>query len=521
MPSSHPKSKEGASKSISIQNHVPSRALVAAVLSGFLHAGIGIALSQKTEAMENDQKRMRIKGAPGLLSNHVNGLPNATDKKQYKDILRSIPEVREDLGNFFLETEYHEGRLTPEELKRAQETLDASIQYYQELLKSTEVGEVLNSLIRGQGNYSTKHSCLNQILNEKKGNCEARAKFMAVVLNRLGPKIPKESIKFQLFRNHIRTVVLLNGDWYTMEKPSLAKLEKKDLENTALIGLDSFIKSYLGEKIEAQVELVEKNASLTTTPMTDSYFELELAEGISKNDLRDFSDNGFDGEIITGMDYLDNPIRKLRNSAGGTIEIEWIDKEEAERLKKIQHEKNPMPAEFYNMLCEEEKKLAILYRDKKYEEFKNQINPLMFFALSSLKSPLEDTKESDECLKKMETMQVMIGRIKAMIDHPEVAKNHLETLCAIMEELNSRKRLKNNCIPNENNPNTKRWIKSGMDQIALLRWAVRDIKVNGHKVDEIITAQNGLEECEKILGKLDKNKYKFDIKDIDALINAK
>jgi hypothetical protein len=196
-----------------------------------------------------------------------------------------------DLGEFYLKTEYIEGRINEAEMKVSLEKLSAAEADLRVGMEEKGVIKTLQAITDRQGDYSGQNSYLSSALDEKKGNCQAREKRSAALVQRLYPeaKIAYQSVKIE-GQMHTRTLVKIDGQWHNMENPEVPMTDK-ELEGTVLYDKYDYVRNYAGEKPigefkklpDAQVS--EKTHTKLTA--TDDYLGLPMPEGVNTEDITD------------------------------------------------------------------------------------------------------------------------------------------------------------------------------------------------------------------------------------------
>ncbi len=286
--------------------------------------------------------------------------------------LRESREMREDLGMFFLKSEYYDGGINEQGLEAAGKKLEEIIEDFRQMAENDKnIYRVLHELIQEQGAYKGNSSYLSRLLLGRKGNCEARAKLIISITNKVYPDLP---VKLQLYRDHIRALVQISGQWYSMEKPTLEPVTEEDLKNTVLADSSFFVQSYLGE--EASVEEVEVTGNpnppktlVTDTPFTnliDSDVNKKLADYSGEIPLDETEEVRHEFEEVSAIPpgaELPEPIESVPPKESN-IQITYLTEEQTEELL---HNRNWFPGGWYEQLNDREKGLVDLYRDKKYE----------------------------------------------------------------------------------------------------------------------------------------------------------
>jgi len=343
------------------------------ILSALLHTGIFAYPFRSEISAEFKNVRNRI-------TNIFKGLTRTSGKSEYIGRLKESREKQEDDGIFYLKSEYFAGGIDANELKEAERKLTEIIEYFRKLAaKEKNIFRVLHELIQEQAAYKGKSSYLSRLLLSRKGNCEARAKLIVSVINKIYPDLP---VQLQFYRDHVRALVQINGKWYAMEKPTLTPINEDDLKNTVLAEPSIFIKSYLGEKVSyKEVELTD-NPKPPKDHQTDTPFKNPIDPKVNKK-LADYSSGPIpdeekevrynfdevtkinsDGEPEDSPDY-----KPLPNRPEDPIELTFLTEDE---MKEILN--RDAFSRVYGTMSEREKRLVDLYRDKKYETLVRRFN---------------------------------------------------------------------------------------------------------------------------------------------------
>jgi len=294
--------------------------------------------------------------------------------------LRESKEMRENMGLFFLKSEYYEGGIDEDELDKAEKKLEEIIENFRQMAeKDKNVYRVLHELIQEQAAYKGSSSYLSRLLLTRKGNCEARAKLMISVTNKIYPDLP---VKLQMYRDHIRAIVQIGGQWYSMEKPSLEPIMEDDLKNTVLAESSIFVQSYLNEDMSAEEVEVTGNPNPAKKFVTDSFFT-GLVDPETNQKLADYSEALPPDEMEEGRYEFEEvsqipqrkkpeePIRSVPPRERKNIRVTLLTRQQTEELLSS---RNWFPEEWYEQLNEREKGLVVLYREKKYETLIGRID---------------------------------------------------------------------------------------------------------------------------------------------------
>ena len=270
-----PEGFDEKAKVISRARRKGSRALMyALIVSGVLHFGSLFGLRYQTEISESLAK---ARGAvAGLLNKVKSGTSNYLTqlRQSFKNSLSSVETLEDvDLGDFFLQTEYLEGGLDKEGLNKAKQKLNELTEKFKKQAEEDKYSKirVFHSIVQEQGRYKPESSYLSGILNKNAGNCEARAKLMVSLMQRVYPDTP---VKLQKYADHWRAIAQIGNVWYALEKETPSKIQNKGLGNTALYKPHALISNYLGKKTEENFisggEIVKK----PQRGITDTYFSL-------------------------------------------------------------------------------------------------------------------------------------------------------------------------------------------------------------------------------------------------------
>ncbi|GEM_PF-3665071 len=193
--------------------------------------------------------------------------------EQLKGAYENKKEV--DLGNFYLDSEYYEGGIDEETKNGSAKELDRQTTHFKAKAKEQDVLSVLREMA-SFGKYAEAHTYLSSLLTGSGGNCEARSKRAASLVQRVYPPLP---FKFQDVKLngslHTRTIVQVNGVWYAMDG-GLEKMAGEDFEGTVVHDSMAYVKNYLGKKttgsyVQSKEPLERTRTNLTPT---DTYFSL-------------------------------------------------------------------------------------------------------------------------------------------------------------------------------------------------------------------------------------------------------
>lgn len=194
-----------------------------------------------------------------------------------------------DLGEFYLRTEYIEGRIDEVRMKESLKKLASAETELRAEMEEKGVIKTLKAITESQGGYSEPNSYLSSAVDDKKGNCQAREKYTAALVQRLYPdaKIAYQNVKVE-GEMHTRTLVEIDGQWHNMENPE-APMTDKELEGTVLYDKYDYVRNYAGEKpigeYRKRPDTQTSEKTHTKLTATDDYLHLPLPEGVSTEDI--------------------------------------------------------------------------------------------------------------------------------------------------------------------------------------------------------------------------------------------
>jgi|GEM_PF-6024710 len=193
-----------------------------------------------------------------------------------------------DLAVFYLKTEHLDGRIDEDQMKKAIDNFSAIEAQIRAEMKDEDIVASLRAIVNGQGDYKEDHSYLSSILMHKRGNCQAREKYSASLIQRLYPnsKIAYQTVKIRGVM-HRRTLFKIGEKWHNMERPELP-LSEEDLSGTVLNEQYDYVRHYAGEKdLGLFIAPALKLKSQTKPGITDDFLKLPLPPTISDNDIKD------------------------------------------------------------------------------------------------------------------------------------------------------------------------------------------------------------------------------------------
>lgn len=191
---------------------------------------------------------------------------------------------QQDLMKFFLESEFEQGGLDKEGLKKARGKAEQLIDKLNELkAQNKDPLEVVQEMIKAQGGYLKRSAYVSNILLLRKGNCSARIKFMLALMQKIYPEF---KTKIQKHGDHVRALAEINDKWYILEKPKPTLLTSQDLERTALLPPETHVKSYFSQTTKAQVFTEGKMVTGPGGAITDEPIQLKTD---IKTKLKDYA----------------------------------------------------------------------------------------------------------------------------------------------------------------------------------------------------------------------------------------
>ncbi|MFA5062221.1 MAG: hypothetical protein WC526_03690 [Patescibacteria group bacterium] len=268
---------------------------VALGLSTLLHGGIvgytkrgeiGDFLADKYTVVKRTMKRVNFLPDAGVLL----GAPDAglvePLKEKYKD------KEKIDYGVFFLDAEYAKGGLGKEEVMTAGNYIKQLREKYKVMDSKTKSPDhklrVIHDILQEKGDYKADSSFLSDLLNKKNcknnnrcGNCEARLKY---TLSLVQGVYPGTEFKMQILKGdpqtnelHIVLLAKIDGQWYSLEDTP-KKIKDSDLDGSVVVGVDAFVKNYLGDKVEGRMIVSKERKNKPSKPQiqvkTNTIFNL-------------------------------------------------------------------------------------------------------------------------------------------------------------------------------------------------------------------------------------------------------
>jgi|GEM_PF-4173241 len=287
-------------------NHLKS----ALVCSFMIHAigmnseRLGQLWSEKESIVYVAQQRMRA----ALESRPVQ---RAEYEKSLKGALENGEHI--DGGEFVLLQEYMAGSIDDLRMREALKRLhDIEAEIRSDANLANEIA-TLKKIVAAQGEYSGDNSYLSTLLLDKKGNCKARARFTAALIDRLYPAM---EIRYQVVKvdrvMHIRTMAQVDGQWYNMEELE-RPMTVGDVMGSVIYKKEDPIKSYVGEKsVGTYVSPAIKINSPTKLSVSDDYENIPLPSGVSSDNIKDItSANPYSSGVPQGMAAIGMPVKDV------------------------------------------------------------------------------------------------------------------------------------------------------------------------------------------------------------------
>lgn len=232
----------------------------------------------------------------------LNGHP--FKKSKYVDELKEALEKGEhiDLGEFYLKSQYLDGRLEEDHMRQALDELasvEADVRVDKDKLETLDV---LSGIRDRDGKHDEAHSYLSTVVLEGKGNCKARERFSAALVDRVFPdmEIVYQKVKLDGVR-HTRTLVKVDGQWRNMEDPKGLPLSEADLAGTVLYEKYDYVKHYvdqgnLGNYKKPPVAI----NSHTEFLVTDDYLGVPLPDGVDFDNIKNVGSGSGTGGMGVG-----------------------------------------------------------------------------------------------------------------------------------------------------------------------------------------------------------------------------
>src|SRR3989338_7595635 len=277
-----------------------TRWLIAAAAALALHGTIAVG----TQATPGNIEKVRqtisflIQEAGHKISSAINAFKQNSEEQEakteqvitWRNALGKNPNLPDfDYGDFFLKLSWLEGHISKEEFEKDQQKLAKSIKYYQDLAKKTSEGffsTIKKMMEEHFGEYMEWSAQLHTLLNDGKGNCNARAQMMISLIKGVyGNKIPmKVRISRQKLADgreqlHSDLLIQIYSKWHIV-KPGIPETEITDLEGTVIFDVSDYVKTYLKEdkeKHESNTVRPEKtpNKNKLDATGTDALVNLE------------------------------------------------------------------------------------------------------------------------------------------------------------------------------------------------------------------------------------------------------
>ncbi len=284
-------------------------------------------------------------GAKSVLSGHP------LEKSEYTGELKEALELGNhiDLGEFYLKSQYLDGRLEEGRMREALDKLDemeADVRADKDKMGTLDV---LDGIKERDGKHEAAHSYLSTVVLEGKGNCKARERFSAALVDRVYPgmEIIYQKVKLDGVR-HTRTLVKVDGKWRNMEDPKGSPLSEADLAGTVLYEKYDYVKHYVGQSNLGNYRKPPKPInSHTKLSVTADYLDLPLPDGVDADNIKDvaFDASGAGGAGLgsVGQGVIGSPAPVGENgqsNIGGVglvrdpIELEILSPDDVEENRK-------------------------------------------------------------------------------------------------------------------------------------------------------------------------------------------
>jgi hypothetical protein len=290
------------------------------------------------------------------------GIVNAkySERWEYKDQLREAINRGEnvDLGNFYLRMELMEGRIDEARMEDAKVRLGKIELELKAKASVSTKKEILNAIILLHGTGSIQHSYLSTLLLDKKGNCHARQKLTATLVQRIYPDMP---IQYQILKIdgiiHTRALVELEDGWYSIEVPSLNRVNPEAMNGTVFYESDDEMDYYVGKEVKGKYinKKREDFSSPVKIELSDDLGMPILPSPVGIRDIRNFDsftnsnvgntlDNGKSGTGASGhsSNVQINGSRGMgiffgagEKGWGNPAELETVSQEQANKLVEI------------------------------------------------------------------------------------------------------------------------------------------------------------------------------------------
>ncbi|QQR83604.1 hypothetical protein IPJ72_00090 [Candidatus Peregrinibacteria bacterium] len=184
------------------------------------------------------------------------------ERHGYIDRVRAdIERGRFLLGEVLLHADYYHGMISPMQLKNSLDDYpDFSRQYAKQLerfksdLASHSMLDALHDMVQQHYRVYDKYAThFSEMVERGHGDCLARALHTAALLVDSGA-FNRDDLRLQHFPEHIRVVAKVDGDWYSIERPTPAKLTGNWRQGTVLTPIDAHARAFVGLRVPEEFE---------------------------------------------------------------------------------------------------------------------------------------------------------------------------------------------------------------------------------------------------------------------------
>ena len=198
-----------------------------------------------------------------------------------------------DLGDFYLRTQYLEGRLDEAGLRAALDKLADEEDIVRGKQNGHSIPDVLEEIKKRRGSYSLRNSYLSTLLLEGCGNCSARQRFTASLINRIYPDAEMTFLVLKLDNvMHVVTLVRGEGGWINADNPKGPPLIDADLNGFVLYQKYDDVRSYIGQDHLGEYWGSPDDVdSYTRFKVSDDFMWNSFPDGIGWSDIRSVTGN--------------------------------------------------------------------------------------------------------------------------------------------------------------------------------------------------------------------------------------
>lgn len=231
------------------------RGLETLVASAMIHGAVALAASPEARQDLTDTTRQGYDaarhGATKLGRRITHGVEEhlifeSKEQREFKaqlhDLLGRGEEPYHDA--FFYQAEQLSGGQSDEDTRTAWAVEEALGKEFSKLASHEPNRlKVLHEMIQSEGDYDAARSSWTQVRLTNKGNCDARAKHLLSLIQRVYPDM---ELRLQYYRKHVRVLALVEGRWYALERPTPHPLTEADVVGTVVAEETAYEKNYLG-----------------------------------------------------------------------------------------------------------------------------------------------------------------------------------------------------------------------------------------------------------------------------------